>query len=98
MWFPAGGYAIERIAGGFHAKRSLFSRFASHRKGGGPRRRLAVELWQRWHTCHLANADDANLSLGVECGELSDLQARGSKAREDKQCNLASDSIDRRSR
>ena len=55
-------------------------------------------MWQRWHTCHLANADDANLSLGVECGEVSDLQARGSKAREDKQCNLASDSIDRRSR
>ena len=35
-------------------------------KGGGPRRRLAAELW---HTWHLANADNANLSLGVECGE-----------------------------
>ena len=33
--------------------------------------------------CHVANADDANLSLGVGCGELNDLQARGSKARED---------------
>ena len=37
-------------------------------------------------------------SLGVECGELIDLQARGSKAREDKQFNLASERIDRRSR
>ena len=50
--------------------------------------------------CHLANVDDANLSLGVECGELSDLHARGSKAREANAMqfsNSASDSIGRSS-
>ena len=58
-----------------------------NRKGGGPRRRLAVELWQRWHACHLANADDANLSLqamGWGVASRCDLQARGSKARRGK--------------
>ena len=67
-----------------NAARSLGS--LRNQKGGGPRRRLAVAMWQRWHTCHLANADDTNLSLGAGCGEQMRLAGQGQQGSQG-QCN-----------
>jgi len=70
----------------------------SHRnqKCGGPRRRLAVAMWQRWHTCHLANAYDRNLSLGVDCGDRMWLAGLGQQGpQRTTHGDLSSDSVGR---
>ena len=64
VWFPAVGYAIERIAGGFDTKRSPFSQFVSKCGRGGIR-------------ATSTNVDDTNLSLGAGCDNQKRLAGPG---------------------
>ena len=93
VWFPARGYAIERIllAGGFDTKRSPFSRFVSQmemRRATPPTsgRNVAEAAYVRATS---TNADDTSLSIGAGCDDQkryrSDSQAQGSKDHRNKQ-------------